>query len=164
MANIDYDRSINFKIFETYTIQQKPVRMTDDTRINTPFMLQRIESAINNVLTKKGFVNENKKDSLVVKYYLEVKQDFETDESAVSIGFGSYGHHSAVGFGFTLPVGEMYSIDKLVLTLDIFSAKTKKLLWRGSLSNRMYIGSTPESNNKLITELVSGILRHFPPK
>ena len=164
MVNVDYDKSVNFKNFDTYTIQLKPVRITNDTRINTPFMLQRIESAINNSLTRKGFFNATKKDSLVVKYYLEVKQEFETDDSGLSLGFGSYGHHSAIGFGFTVPLGETYSIDKLILTIDMVSTKTNQLVWRGSLAAQLEQGTTPESNSRMVNALVEEILQSFPPK
>ena len=164
MANVDYDKSINFKSFDTYIIQLKPVRVTADTRINTPFMQQRIVDAIDTSLTKKGFDKTDKKANLNIKYYLDITKDFETEESAISIGFGSSSHHSAIGFGFTLPVGETYSIDKLVLTVDIFSAKTEKLIWRGSLASRLAAGTTPESNTEMVNDLVTDIFKDFPPK
>ena len=164
MVNIDYDRSINFNSLTRYNIHTKPVRVTDDTRVNTPFMQQRIVHAIDVALANKGFEKTSKNNDLDIKYYLDLKQDFETDESAISIGFGSSSYHSAVGFGFAMPVGETYSIDKLVLTIDMFSNKTKKLLWRGSLAYRLASGATPESNIKMVKELVEEILERFPPK
>lgn len=164
MANIDYDRSFDFKSFDSYNIQVKPVRVTEDTRINTPFMQQRIVRAIETSLGKKGFDKTNKKTNLKVKYYLDLKKDFETEESSMSIGFGSSGYHSAIGFGFTVPVGETYSIDKLVLTIDIISTKTKKLVWRGSLAYGLIGGATPDRNTQMVNELVAEIFKDFPPK
>lgn len=164
MVNIDYDRSVNFKLFNTYRLQMKPIRVANDTRIDTPFMQQRIVKAIKSSLAKKGFEEKDKKDNLTVKYYLDIKHELETDESSVAVGFGSSGYHSAFGFGLSVPVGETYSVDKLVLTIDMVSTKTKKLLWRGSLASRLAAGMSPESNSKMINALVVEILENFPPK
>ena len=164
VANIDYDRSVNFKSFNSYNIQIKPVRVDDDTRINTPFMQQRIVKAIDIVLAKKGFTKTNKKGNLNVKYYMDIQKDLETEDSALYMGFGSSGYHSAVGIGFMVPVGETYSVDKLVVTIDMFSTKTGKLIWRGSLASHLVDGATPESNTQMVNELVAVILKNFPPK
>ena len=164
IANIDYDRSVNFKSFNSYNIQIKPVRVDDDTRINTPFMQQRIVRAIDTALTKKGFANTNKKGDLNVKYYMDIQKDLETDDSAFYMGFGTSGYHSAMGFGFSIPVGETYSVDKLVITIDMFSMKTGKLVWRGTTAYHLAGGATPESNTQMVNVLVSEILENFPPK
>lgn len=164
MANIDYDRNVNFKSFTTFNIQTKPVSIDDDTRVNTSFMQERIINAISNELIKKGFKREEDKADLKVKYHIDVVREFETEEPAVSIGFGTSSHHSAIGMGFVFPVGETYSIDKLVLTIDLFSAKTNKLIWRGTLGYGLDPGSTPERYTRLANELIAEILKNFPPK
>lgn len=164
MVNTDYDRNTNFQLFKTFNIENKAVRVAQDTRVNSPFMQQRVVNAIETALAEKGFKKTNQSANLKIKYYMDIKHDFETEESAVSIGFGSSGYHSAIGFGFTAPIGETYSIDKLVLTLDMFSTKTDKLIWRGSLAYRLEGGATPESYTDLINDLVVEILKEFPPK
>lgn len=164
MANIDYDRNTNFKLFTTYNIQANPVRVDDDTRVTTPFMQERIVNAINSELLKKGYKNKNNKTDLIVKYYIDVTKDFETEDSSISIGFGTSGHHSSIGMGFMFPVGETYSVDKLVLTIDMISTETNKLVWRGSLSYPLDSGSTPEKYTRMANELVNEILKDFPPK
>ena len=82
----------------------------------------------------------------------------------MSIGIGTSSSSTAFGLGFNVPAAETSSFDKLVLTLDVLSAKTNKLIWRGSLASRLFDGSTPETNNKLVTELVTEILKNFPPQ
>lgn len=164
MASIDYDRNINFEAFTTFNIQANPARITADTRVSTPFMQQRIVKAITNELIKKGFKQKENKNDLKVKYYIDVVKEFETADSALSIGFGTSSHHSAIGMGFMFPVGESYSIDKLVLTIDMFSTKTNKLVWRGTLGYRLDLGATPERYTRMANELVAKILKDFPPK
>jgi len=164
MANIDYDRNVNFKSFSTYSIQAKPVRVDDDTRVTTPFMQERIVNAIGAALSARGFNKEDKNADLKIKYYIDVTKDFETEESTVSIGFGTSTHHSSIGMGFLFPVGEAYSIDKLMLTIDVNSNKTDKLLWRGSLAYSLDGGATPDSYTRMANRLVAEILKDFPPK
>ena len=165
MVNVDYDHETNFNSYKTYKINIAPVRVSEDTRINSPFMQQRVVSELNKAFKDKGFKNISKNQSFDVQYYLDIKQDFETQDSgAISLGLGSYGHHSSVGFGFTIPIGEAYSIDLLVLTIDLVSSKTKELIWRGSLGYHLYEGATPETYTTLIKNLVTEILKEYPPK
>lgn len=163
MVNIDYDRSANFKVLSSYNIQTEPVQIDDDTRVTTPFMQERIVNAIANELTKKGLKKVAKDEALKIKYRIDVTRGLETDESAVSIGFGTSGHHSAIGMGFIFPVGETYTVDRLVLTIDMISSKTKKLVWRGSLGYRLDVGATPEWYTRMANDLVAEILKDFPP-
>ena len=165
MVNVDYDHETNFNPYKTFNVNTTPVRVTEDTRINSAFMQQRIVSELNKALKIKGFKSINKNQSFDVHYYLDIKQDFETQNSgSVSIGMGSFSRHSSVGFGLTVPVGEAYSVDILVLTIDIVSSKSKKLIWRGSLGYHLYEGATPETYTTLIKNLVTEILKEYPPK
>ena len=164
MVNVDYDKATDFTSLKTYHIDKAPVRVSGDTRINSPFMQQRVENELNTALSKMGYEYLKSNAELEIKYYLDIKQEFETQDSGVSIGLGSYGHHSAIGFGFNIPIGEATSIDNLVLTIDVFSTKTNKLIWRGSLGYSLYEGATPETYDRLVNELVIEILKNFPPK
>jgi len=163
-VNIDYDKDANFKTFKTYNVEKTPVRVSVDTRIDSPFMQERVAKELDAVLTKKGFKYLKANAELTVKYYLDIRREIETDDSGVSIGFGSFSSHSAIGFGFGVPVGETSSIDKLVLTIDVISSKTDTLIWRGSLGYTLVDGATPETYSRLIKDLVSEILENFPPK
>ena len=163
-VNIDYDKDANFKTFKTYNVDKTPVRISVDTRINSPFMQERVAKELDAVLTKKGFKYLKDNAELTVKYYLDIKHEVETDDSGVSIGFGRSSGNSAIGFGFGVPLGETSSIDKLILTVDVISSKAGTLIWRGSLGYTLVDGATPETYSQLIKDLVSEILKNFPPK
>ena len=165
MVNVDYDHETNFNSYKTYKVKTTPVKVAEDTRINSPFMQQRVVSELDTSLKIKGFVSQSNNQSFDVQYHLDIKQGFETQDSGVvSLGIGSYSHHSSVGFGFTIPVGETSSIDLLVLTIDMVSSKSKELIWRGSLGYPLYEGATPETYTRLIKNLVTEILKEYPPK
>jgi len=165
MVNVDYDRNTDFSSYKTYSIDSKPVRISADTRINSSFMRQRVVNELNAKLSKNGFQNVKKNADLDIKYFLDIKREIGTQDSGVvSIGLGSSSHHSAVGLGFNIPIGEATTIDLLVLTIDIVSTKTNELLWRGTLGYSLYEGAGPETYTKLVNELVEEILEKFPPK
>ncbi|MCK4864642.1 MAG: DUF4136 domain-containing protein [Gammaproteobacteria bacterium] len=165
MVNVDYDRSTDFSSYKTYNIDSKPVRIFADTRINSSFMQQRVVNELNATLTKNGFKNIDKNADFNIKYFLDIRREVGSQDSGgFSIGFGSASRHSAIGLGFNIPIRETTSIDYLVLTIDIVSTKTNKLLWRGSLGYSLYEGASPETYTKLVSELVEEILQNFPPK
>ena len=163
-VNIDYDKNINFNSYTYYSINNQPVRTSTDTRINSPFMQQRVVDELKFRFDEKGYKYSNSQSDITIKYYLDVKHEIETiDSGRIAIGFGSISHHSSVGIGLNLPIGEAASIDSLVLTIDIYSTKTNKLLWRGSLGSYLYEGATPETHSNLVNRLVGAILEKFPP-
>ena len=163
MVSVDYDKNTHFSSLKTYQINTKPVRISADTRINSPFMLQRVGNTLNNVFSHKGYTRLDNKAELEIKYYLDIKQEVEVQDSGLYFGFGASSHHSALGIGFNVPIGETTSIDNLVLTIDIFSKKINKLIWRGSLGYSLYVGATPEAYSKLVNDLVVEILEEYPP-
>ncbi len=165
VVNYDYDKSINFNSISTFKINAIPARVTNDTRINSPFMQQRVVAELNAALKNKGFKNSTDNAELEVNYFLDIKQELETDDSGfVSIGFGSASPHSAIGLGFNIPLGEVSSTDKLVLTIDFVATDSKKLIWRGTLGYPLYEGASPDTYNSIVNRLVAEILEKFPPK
>lgn len=163
-ANIDYDKEFDFNQLKSFSIQEKAIRISSDTRVNSPFMQQRVVEEINTTLLQKGFYKSDKNSELEIKYFLDLKKEFERYDSGFSVGFGSFGHRSAVGVGFNVPAEESRSIDSLVLTIDVFSKQSNKLIWRGSTTEFLESGSTPETYTTLVRTLVAEILNEFPPK
>ena len=162
-VDVDYRPGVNFSQIKTFRIQTKPVNATTDPRIDSPFMQQRTVEALRNAFSAKGFYFSQDKADIIIKYHLVIKQEFETDDSGVFLGFGTATRHSAFGLGYSFPDREIASVDNLVLTIDVVDSRNV-LLWRGSLGRILYSGSTPESNRSLIHGLVNEILKQFPPK
>lgn len=162
-VDVDYRAGINFSQIKTFQIQEKPVNATTDTRVDSPFMQQRTVEALTSGFANKGFFYSKGQADVVIKYHLVIKQEFETDDSGVFFGIGSATHHSAFGLSYSFPDRQVASVDNLVLTIDIVDSHNV-LMWRGSLGRRLYSGSTPETNNRLIQGMVTEILKQFPPR
>ncbi len=162
-VNLDYDAAYNFAGIKTFQVKQKPVRVADDTRLNSPFMQQRVVKAITNTLLKKGLQSRTKAD-VSIRYYLDLRQEIESNDSYMSIGFGSSAVHSTIGLGMVVPVGEVSTNDRLILTIDIVDSRSGQLAWRASAGTYLYEGNDPESNDTLINELVTAVLSKYPPQ
>ena len=163
-VNVDYAPGTSFSGLKTFQVQAQPEAIPNDPRVNSPFMKQRITKAVGDQLTIKGMSFVKTSPDVIVKYHLGVRQELESDDSGVSIGFGTSSRHSAIGFAFGFPATEVDTIENLAITLDVVNAESKQVLWRGSLARQLYAGSTPESNTALINGMVQEILSQFPPR
>lgn len=161
-VNVDYDPSTNFGALKTFELDTAPVKISDDPRIDSSLMQQRVVTAIRDQLKTKG-LNAASPANVRVSYRIDVKQEIESDTSGVSVGVGTFSRNVGIGFGYGFPATDVESYDQMLLTIDLHSPEGK-LLWRGSDTRRLESGSTPEKNNRLINELVEAILEKFPPR
>ena len=75
-------------------------------------------------------------------------------------GVGGWGYHGwGVGMGTATTYENVYTVGTLIL--DVYDAKTQKLLWRGSASDTI-----PEKSSSLakkIDKAVTKMMKKFPP-
>ena len=162
-VNVDFDKTTNFTQLRTYLIDPVPDVGTRDTRWNSPLVNQRIIRVAGYMLDSKGFVQKSENPDFRVVYRIDTAQEQRQSQSGFTIGVGSFGRHSSVGTAFNVPTCDVQTIDRGVLTIDIVSARTGALVWRGSSSRRIFNGSTPEAKDTLVFEIVTEILEKFPP-
>jgi Domain of unknown function (DUF4136) len=148
----DYDRSANFGQYKTYSWEQVKTKNSLD--------VERIKSAVNAVLAAKGWTQvESGGDVSVVA--LEMTQDQQTLNTFYD-GFGGgwgWRRFGGGGFGEATTTTETYTVGTLVV--DLFDAKSKQLLWRGSASDTL-----SKNSNKNIKNLDKGVekmFKKFPP-
>jgi len=163
-VNVDYDVDSNFSTIKTFQIQSEPANKTSDSRTNNSFMKKRVIKAVGDTLTIKGMNFVKVMPDVIIQYQLGINKELESDDSGISIGFGTSSRHSAIGLVYGFPASEVSTVENLVMSIDIVDARTKQLLWRGSLARRLYDGSTPETHTQLVNEMVAEILKQFPPK
>lgn len=162
-VNVDYRPGVNFSGIKTFQIEAKPVNVSTDPRVDNPFMKERTVAALKSAFTNKGLYFSKDKADVIIRYHLVIKQEFESDDSGVFFGIGTASRHTAIGMSYSIPSQQVASVDDLVLTIDVVD-NHNVLMWRGSLGQRLYSGSTPEKNRQLIQGLVTEILKQFPPK
>ncbi|MFO8025762.1 DUF4136 domain-containing protein [Thiohalophilus sp.] len=160
-VNVDYDQNTDFATLHSFELQTEPVKISDDPRIDSRLMQQRVVTALRETLIRKGLQASTKPD-MRVSYRIDIKQEIESDASGVSIGIGTFSRNVGIGFGYGFPASDVESYDRIILTID-FHDSADKLLWRGSDSRRLTSGSTPETLTRLVNDLVEAILERYPP-
>jgi hypothetical protein len=147
----DYDHSANFGQYKTYSWEKVQTR--------DPLLVDRIKNAVNGALTAKGWtqVDSGGDVSIVAMEITKNQQTLNTFYDGFGGGwrFGGFG-----GLGDATTTTETYKVGDLVV--DLFDAKTKNLIWRGSSSDTL--SNNADKNTKNLDKGVQKMFAHFPPE
>ncbi len=147
----DYDRNYDFSQLKTFTVKI-------GTSWGNPLAEQRAKDAVTRQLTAKGWreTDDASADAIVVIHgATKTEQSMNTFYSGG--GWGGWGYGSP-GMA-TTTVSEVKVGTGVV---DIFDAKTKKLVFRAIAQNE--VSDKPEKNEKKIEKATEKMLKNFPPK
>jgi len=144
----DYDRSANFSQYKTYSWEK--------VQTQDPLWVDRIKEAVNAALTAKGLtpVDSGGYVAIVAIEMTKNQQNLNTFYN----GFGG-GWRWGGGFGNATTTVDNYKVGTLVV--DLFDAKTKKIIWRGSSSDTL--SDKSDKNIKNLDKGVQKMFDHFPP-
>jgi len=148
----DYDHSANFGQYKTYSWEK--VKTKDQ------LLVDRIKSAVNSALAAKGWTEVPSGGDVEV-FAIETTKDQQTLDTFYN-GFGGGGRRwggFGGGFGDATTTVENYKVGTLVV--DLFDAKTEKLIWRGSSSDTL--SDKADKNTKNLDKGVNKMFQHFPP-
>lgn len=162
-VSVDYDDTVRFSELKTYTLLPKSSRSTDDKRLNSPLIDQRIVNVIKSRMAEKGYRYTQARPDMKLEYQIDLKQEIASDDSGVTMVIGGGGGHAGFGLAYAIPGNNVQSVEIGRLTIDVLSGDSGKLLWRGTSSRRIYDASTPERSKEMINDVVSEILAEFPP-
>ena len=144
----DYDRSADFSHYKTYSWEK--VQTAD------PLWAGRIKEAVNAALTAKGLTPvESGGDIAVVA--IEMTKNQQTLNTFYD-GFGG-GWRWGGGFGNATTTVDNYKVGTLVV--DLFDAKSKQVIWRGSSSDTL--SDKSDKNIKNLDKGVQKMFDHYPP-
>jgi hypothetical protein len=144
----DYAHNANFGQYKTYSWEK--------VQTKDPLLVDRIKEAVNGALTAKGWtpVASGGDVSIVA---MEITHNQQTLNTFYD-GFG--GGWRWGGFGDATTTTETYKVGSLVV--DLFDAKTKNLIWRGSSSDTL--SNNANKNTKNLDKGVQKMFAHFPPE
>jgi hypothetical protein len=141
----DYDHSVNFSKFKTYM-------WIPDSHSSVPFMKDRVMKSVNQHLTARGLREVSAGADLAVSANLatEEKHTWET--------YYSGGWDWGWGGGWTTTTERTYEVG--TLTVDMFDAQTRKLVWQGVSVDRLH--SHPEKNIKESHKWIDKMFEKLP--
>jgi hypothetical protein len=152
-VTIDYDHTVNFLKFRTYTWEK--VHATD------PGVEDRLTVALNRDLAAK-YMTEVSKGGDVTITAVDATQDKQelTDFYNGISGFSWQRSWGSAGFLDTQPTLQDVPLNTLVI--DMYDTKTHKLLWRGSVTEPEV--KSEDKNEQTVDKAVTQLINQYPPK
>jgi hypothetical protein len=150
-VKVDVDSEANFGTLKTFSLKI-------GTTWGNPISEKRVREEFEQALTEKGWTktDEATADALVVLHgATQVKRDLNTFYS----GMGGYRYRGFGGTGTAQTTVSEYTVGTLVV--DIFDAKSKALIFRGTASDE--ISDKPEKNAKKLAKASDKMFKDFPP-
>ena len=144
----DYDRAADFSQYKTYSWEK--------IQTQDPLLVDRIKEAVNGDLTAKGLTPVASNGDIAI-VAMEMTKNQHTLNTFYN-GFGG-GWRWGGGFGNATTTVDDYKVGTLVV--DLFDAKTKKVIWRGSSSDTL--SDKSDKNIKNLDKGVQKMFDHFPP-
>ena len=155
-VKVDFDKDANFAAVKTFDIKI-------GTSWNNQISEKRVLDEITQSLVEKGWkkVDANP-DALVLLHGATEKQkSLNTFYSGMG-GYGGYGYRGwggGMGMGTATTTTSEYLVGTLVV--DIFDAKTKALMYRGTATDEL--SDKPEKNQKKLAKASDKLFKNFPP-
>jgi hypothetical protein len=148
----DYDRSADFGQYKTYSWEK--------VQTQDPLWVDRIKDAVNETLSAKGWtqVESGGQVAIIAMAMTKNQQTLNTFYDGFGGGWG-WRRFGGGGFGDATTTTENYKVGTLVV--DLFDAKSKNLIWRGSASDTL--SDKSENNIKNLDKGVQKMFDHFPP-
>ena len=160
----DYPETADYSRIKTYAWQVDAQEKTGDLRLDNPLRDQRIRSAVDQVLSEKGYRRiENSTPDVYISYHEKLYSRLERDTSGAGFmfGFGGFSHHGGIGIGAGNVVSDY---DETLMVIDIMDAASGKLIWRGTGTRPFLQHADPQKLTRRIQETVQKILSQFPPQ
>jgi hypothetical protein len=146
----DYDHNANFGQYKTYSWEK--------VQTKDPLLVERIKAAVNSALAAKGWTEVPSGGNVEV-FAIETTQNQQTLDTFYN-GFGGGRRWGGFGgFGDATTTVETYKVGTLVI--DLFDAKTEKLIWRSSSSDTL--SDNADKNTKNLGKGVTKMFKNFPP-
>ena len=160
-VNYDFDRSADFSRYKTFAYK---VCMN----IDNPLVDKRIVAGLENVLALEGLTKADGDADVNVTYHSSTTEDVVIDTRSWGYGYGpgwAWGH-GGYGYGYGGgPVSSTTTVRKYTrntLVIDIWDARTKELVWRGTASDS--VSDDPQKNDKKVQKALQKLFKLYPPE
>ena len=146
----DFDHQAKFSQYKTYSWQEiKPANS---------LWTSRIKNAVDAQLSTKGWTQVNAGGDVALMA-IETTQTQRTLQTFYDGFCGGWRWRSFGEFGDSTTTEQDYKEGTLVV--DMYDAKTKQLIWRGSLEDM--ISDKAEKNEKNLDKGMAKLFKEFPP-
>ena len=145
----DFNKSADFTPYKTFMWIKEP-------KTTNPLVRQHVIDDVNAALAAKGLQLVTSNADLCIAAHAATQQ--ERTLNTFYDGFGG-GWRWGGGFGSATTTTSTYEVGTLVV--DIFDAKTKEAIWRGTSSKTL--SDNPQKNAETLNKAVEKMFKDFPP-
>src|SRR3954463_8128965 len=146
----DYAKEANLGQYKAFMWIMEPTT-------TNPLMRQRIIDEVNSTLTAKGLKLVTADADLAIAAHTATREERTLDTFYNGFGGGS---RWGGGFGSATTTVNRYDVGTFVV--DLFDARTKKAIWRGS-ATKMISGS-PQQNAGSLNKAIAKMFERYPPQ
>lgn len=162
-VKIDFNPNTNFQQLTSYQFNPEA-----DISVDTnPIMINRIQTAIDTILTVNGLVKHEfvDKHSADITIRVSFNEQEKQNSSSFSIGLGTSrvggNSRSSIGVNTSVP---MNSNADIVTEIVIDMSDEYQSIWHGSDSYEAREDITVEQTNEAVNATVNSLLANFPPE
>ncbi|WP_335965645.1 DUF4136 domain-containing protein [Galbibacter sp. PAP.153] len=161
----DYDKSIDFASYKTYSFEGWE---KNSDQVLTDFDKKRITDAIQSELTARGMSMVDSGADVAVTLYVVVNK--KTSKTAYTDFNGSLGYGGRWGWGWGLAPGMVSATTTFdeddymegTLVVDMYDGQTKKLAWQGVITS--VVKEKAEQRDKSIPKKIKKLMKKYPVK
>lgn len=145
---IEYDRNVDFSKYETWNFEESEMSIGEQV----PRMDARIKSQIADTLMKRG--RRPSGGDLVVTYHLVTKENTQVNTMYLSgygygAGWGAGYYAPGYGSGWNTSVSSLSTYTTGTFVVDVYDAKSKELIWRGTATDISPIAEPDKARAKV---------------
>ena len=158
-VNYDYEPDADFTQYKTYAWLQQPAGVAGSAQSaqqRNTLLDQRIKTAVNDQLGKKGLTLSSDQPDVLMAYYTGVENKLDVTDWGYRYGPYYYGYPQR---DITV-----YQYQQGTLVVDMIDSRTKELVWRGSAQATLLENPTPEKTQQRINQAVGRMFQKYPPK
>ena len=145
----DYNKSADFARYKTFMWIKEP-------KASNPLTRQRVIEDVNSALASRGLKLVTSDADLCIAAHAATTQERTLNTFYNGFGGGWRWHG---GFGSATTTVDTYEVGTLVV--DIFDARTKEAIWRGTSTKTL--SGNPQKNADNLNKAVVKMFRDFPP-
>lgn len=151
-ASVNFDQQAQFAKYKTYKwVPVEAAQHLDDLTAD------QLVGTLNVALEKKGLKRSDDKPDLYIAYQIASGNEKKLSHFDVGASYGSGTGATGTGGANTTVVHSG------LLVLDMYDAATKKLIWRGVVSNAIATDAKPDKKQKQMDSAVDKLLKNYPP-
>jgi hypothetical protein len=166
-VHVDRDETVNMSTFQTYKFVDDEPNPDPNPLYHSSLLDNAIHSEIAHQLERRGWREDNRSPDVLVAYHTFTQQKQQSVNNYYPMMYGGWGWRY-YPWGFTpYPYGywngyqQTYQYTEGTLILDVINAKSKTLVWRGSVSDAV---NDPGDLHRKAIKAVDQVFTKFPLK